>query len=203
MRDLVAPPLRHALLQTLSIPTVTCQCGMLEQHHCGHPLACILITRWYFRGRPSWIEHTSLELHRRPMPVSRPAAAAELSKRTRPAVTPLQGAACGAQWQKCNPPGGGAAEVSSRCRLGHSPGLRPSGCARLSSNHRPRPEAPAAGRWGRSYPAGGKAQSCGKKGQSLREKSSNPAGRNLPQSFLPVVCTVGRYVRSRAKTSHP
>ena len=45
------------------------------------------------------------------MPVSRPAAAAELSKRTRPAVTPLQGAACGAQWQKCNPPGGPGPEV--------------------------------------------------------------------------------------------
>jgi hypothetical protein len=113
------------------------------------------------------------------MPVSRPAAAAELSKRTRPAVTPLQGAACGAQWQKCNPPGGGAAEVSSRCRLAHSPGLSAPFRLRLSSNHRPRPEAPAAGRWGGSYPAGGKVQSCGKKGQSLREKSSNPAGKKF------------------------
>ena len=47
------------------------------------------------------------------MPVSRPAAAAELSKRTRPAVTPLQGAACGAQWQKCNPPGAGGVESLS------------------------------------------------------------------------------------------
>jgi hypothetical protein len=57
----------------------------------------------------------------------------------------------------------------------------------LSSNHRPRPEAPAAGRWGGSYPAGGKGpvsagkkvSLCGKKGQSLREKSSNPAGKKF------------------------
>ena len=109
------------------------------------------------------------------MPVSRPAAAAELSKRTRPAVTPLQGAACGAQWQKCNPPGaGGAASLSTRAQPGPAP-LR----LCLSSNHRPRPEAPAAGRRGSSYPAGGKVQSCGKKGQSLREKSSNPAGKKF------------------------
>ena len=109
------------------------------------------------------------------MPVSRPAAAAELSKRTRPAVTPLQGAACCAQWQKCNPPGGGAAEVSSRCRLAHSPGLSAPFRLRLSSNHRPRPEAPAGAR-SRQV---GWFLPCGGKGPVLREKRSVSAGKKF------------------------
>jgi len=60
----------------------------------------------------------------------------------------------------------------------------------LSSSHRPRPEAPAAGRRGSSYPAWGKVQSlrekrsvsagkkfqpCGKKDPSLREETCRRA----------------------------
>ena len=65
--------------------------------------------------------------------------------------------------------------TSSRCRLGHSPGLRPSSCARLSSNHRPRPEAPAGAR-SRQV---GWFLPCGGKGPVLREKRSVSAGKKF------------------------